>query len=219
MRGLTMSKRDLNILLVFLGIVVLLISYSFICNHFRTLEEATIAETARLSPNLAQLRSHKLNIALYEQEIEASKETIAHLRELHPDIVLPEEFIQLAVALESQIDIDIRSITTHGIEAVSHFILPDSDGNPALHDAYRQSFTFTAALGYDAFKDMIKKIYAENERITLDNCSVSYNAEDALLDATVTVSQIFVNDGSYIYQPVAVPAGRIGTSNPFGTLN
>ena len=219
MRGHTTSKKDLNILLVFLGIVIFLLSYSFICRHFRTLEEATLAETTRLSYTLSQLHNHQLNLALYEQEIEASKETITRLRELHPDMVLPEEFIQLAVALESQLNVDIRSINTRDIEPVSNFILPDSEGNPVTHNAYRQSFTFTAILSYDALKDMIEKIYAENERITLDDCSVAYNAGDGLLDATVTVSQIFVNDGSYIYQPVDVPSGSVGTSNPFGILD
>jgi hypothetical protein len=218
MRELKMSKRDLNILLVFLGIVLLIMSYFFICRHYRALENATRAETEYLTPSLALLQEHEQKLAAYKQEIETSKETIAKLRKLHPEVVLPEEFVQLAVTLEAQTDTDVRSITTHETEPLSSYILPDADGNPALYSAYRQSFTFTAALGYGALKDMIEKIYSENERITLDSCSVAYNAEDGLLSATITVSQIFINDGSYTYQPVIVPSGQIGTTNPFNTL-
>ena len=219
MRGLKMSKRDMNILLAFLGAVLLLVSYFFICGHYRDLKDITMAETNRLTPALEQLRAHQLNLAQYEQEIDTSKEAISDLRKLHPEIVLPEEFIQLAVEMERQTGADIRSITTHDRETLSSFALPDDGGYPEQHSAYRQSFTFTAVLGYDALKGMIERIYAESERITLDNCSVAYSAEEGLLSATLTVSQIFINNGTYLYQPAIVPAGQIGNPNPFNTLN
>ena len=219
MRGLKMSKRDINILLAFLGAVLLMLSYFFVCGHYRDLEGITLAETGRLSPALAQLQAYQVNLTQYEQEIDASKETISRLRELHPEIVLPEEFIQFALEIEAQTGADVRSITFHDTETLSSFALPDAEGYPEQHSAYRQSFTFTAVLGYSALKGMIEKIYAGSERITLDNCSVAYNAEEGLLSATVTVSQVFINNGTYLYQPDIVPAGQIGNTNPFNTLN
>ena len=219
MRGAKISKRDLNILFAFFGGVLLLLAYTFICGHFRTLENTARTETTQLSPSLTQLRNHHLNIAHYEQEIAASKRDIVRLRMLHPDMVLPEEFIQFAVALEAETGTNVRSITAHDAQLLSNFYLPGADGTPVPHFAYRQAFTFTAVLSYDALKDTIEKIYAESERITLDECSVAYGAEDGLLNATLTISQVFINDGSYIYRPVDVPSGRIGTPNPFNTLD
>jgi hypothetical protein len=218
MSRLHMPKRDLNILLAFLGAVLLLLSYLFICGHYRAQEETIRLDTSMLRPTLAELQDHQLNLSYYEQETATARQTIADLRELHPDIVLPEEFIQLIVALEAQTDTDVRSIAFHDTEALSTFTLPNADGYPMSYAAYRQSFTFTALLGYEALKEVITKIYAQDERITLDSCSVAYNAEDGLLNATITVSQIFVNNGSYVYEPVIVPGGRIGTANPFNTL-
>ena len=204
MRGKKLSKRDMNIVLIFLGVVIVFLSYFLICNHFRTQEDATRAETKMLAPTLTQLQQHQLNLTSYEREVEAAKETIDRLRKLHPDMVLPEEFIQFAVALEADISIDIRSITTHDREPLSSFALPNDGGYPEQHTAYRQSFTFTAILGYDALKETIERIYNASERITLDDCAVTYSPEDGKLGATITVSEIFINNGYYIYEPVPV---------------
>ena len=219
MRGLKMSKRDLNILLAFLGALLLLVSYIFICGHFRSEEEILRRDTQYIQPTLYELQEHQLRLNFYNDQIEVAKEKIADLRLRHPEIVLPEEFIQFAVALEAQTDTDIRSITPHDTEAISDFILPDADGYPSPYSAYKQSFTFTASMSYAALKEVIEKIYSRSERITLDSCSLAYSAEDGLLTATIIVSQIYVNNGSYTYVPVNVPVGKVGTENPFGTLS
>ena len=207
----------MNVLLAFLGAVLLLISYVFVCGHLRDMEDAARAETAQLAPVLEQLQKHQLNITYYEQEIEASKETIAQMRKLHPDIVLPEELIQFVVELESQTDADVRSIAINEIEEISSFILPDDEGNPVHNKAYREPFSFTAVLGYGEFKNMLEEIYNADTRTILDNCSVAYNSEYGLLNATVNASQIFINNGSYNYQSGTIPSGSIGTTNPFNT--
>ena len=218
MRKVNMSKRDLNILLAFLGAIILLVSYIVICGRFRSEEETLRQETRYIQPTLYELQEHELRVDFYKQEIEVAKEKIAKLRLRHPEMVLPEEFIQFIVGLEGQLNIDARSITPHETEALSDFILPDADGNSSAFTAYRQSFTVTASMSYGDLKKVVEKIYAQSERITLDSCSVAYNAEDGLLTTTIVISQIFVNDGSYTYVPVNVTPGRVGTENPFGTL-
>ena len=215
---MTISKRDVNILLIFFGIVILIAAYFLGYSHFAEETRRITAETEAMQPTLAELQRHQSQLDFYRQEIEASKETVAQVLAIYPEVVLPETFIQFAVGIEARQGADILSLAVSDPTPLDSFLLPDDDGYSAAYSAYLQSCALSANLGYSSLKSTLREILSHPQRISVDDCTVTYNQESGLLSATLTISQMVINNGFYAYVPVDVPLGKIGTTNPFHTI-
>ena len=216
---MTVSKRDVNVLLIFFGVIILIAAYFLGYSHFSEETRRITAETAAMEPALAELQRYQSQLDFYGTEIEASKETIAQVRAFYPEMVLPETFIQFAVGIEARQGADIVSLAVNDPAPLDSFRLPDEEGYPVPFSAYLQSCAMTANLGYGALKSTLREVLSQSERLSVDECTVTYNQESGLLSATLTISQMVINNGFYEYVPVDVPLGKVGTTNPFHTIN
>jgi hypothetical protein len=59
--------------------------------------------------------------------------------------------------------------------------------------------------------------YAPEKTLT-DSLSVSYDSSGGGLTGAITLSRVYLDDGSGVYTPAETPDGPVGTDNPFGTV-
>jgi hypothetical protein len=213
-----LSKRDVNLLLIVLGLGVTLAVYFLVFLDFTARAETLNAQTESLRPRLAVLRGYEAEVPSYNRAIREYADFIARELGNYAQEVRTEDLIMYAVMLENEMKLNIASASFTEPAAVSEFTLPDEDGAPLPYRAYAISMTLSSRMGYAELKNAIDRLYATADRTVLDAVSVTFDAATGGLVGTVTISKIFIADGSYVYTETAVPPGPLGNSNPFGTI-
>lgn len=213
------SKRDANLLLVVLGLLIVLLVYFLPLANLNEETEAITAQANALKPRLAELQDHQSKVDIYNSGIEASKVIIAQEKTLYAPEIRTEDYIMYAVMLEEEIGLDISTASFTDAWVISSFQSPAEDGTaPAEYTAYGVNMTVVCKMGYEEFKQAVNRINETADKTLLDNVSVSYDPETGELAGTMTISKIFLADGKYEYVPTPVEFGQLGTLNPFGTV-
>ena len=218
MNRLGISKRDMNIIFLVIGTVIFLLSQFYIAGKFRETTKTVTNDTLNYQPHLQELMMREMQLPLYEAEIENAKIALSAIRETYPEVVLAEDFIVFAAELEEKIGMDITALTFEEPTLLGDFVAPDANENPVFYSMYTVPMSFIADLSYEEMKEAIKLVYAESGKTAVQKFSVVYNSETGILSGEVQVSKEYINDGLYRYVPPKVPAGSIGTPNPFQTV-
>ena len=218
MKGLNLSKKDTNVLLIFFGLILAVLTYFFVVGKFNGMTEALDRETAALQPRLEELQGFEANLAVYNTGIKEATATITSEKKNYPESVRVEDLIMFAVNLREATGIEIDSVSFQLPVLLAEFDAPNADGEQTRYYAYTTSASMSTKFGYEPMKDALRKIATAEERAVLDTLSLSYDASTGGLAGSMTVSKIFITDGNYEYKPTDVPAGLLGTPNPFGTL-
>lgn len=212
------SKRDANLLMVFLGLLMVLVVYFVPVANYSEETEQLVAQTNALKPELAALEEHQRKIPEYNEGIEAAKVGIAAERDLYAEEVRTEDCIMYAVMLEREYELGISSASFVEPQAVKTLNSMNEQGQMADFTAYSTNMSLVCRMGYENLKQAINRLYQTADKTMLDSVSVSYDPETAGLVGTLNIAKLFVADGDYEYVPTPVEYGPLGTLNPFGTL-
>ena len=213
-----LSKKDLNVLLIALGIIILLLTFFLVVGNFNEKTEVLTAETESLIPRLSRLQEHETNIAFYNEQIKEAGDNITAEKQSYPASVRVEDLIMFAVNMEYETSAIIDAVNFNMPELLGDFDAPNADGEPVRYSVYRVSMDMGAKFGYEPLKQMISHIYNTREKTTLDSVSVSFDSGTGYLMGNVAISKIYITDGTEVYVPTDVPYGSFGTDNPFGSV-
>ena len=213
-----LSKRDVNLLLVVLGLAIVLATYFLVYSNFTRQTETLNTEIVNLRPRLIQLQEHEANIPIYDLGIVDATTRINEEKQTYVQEIRTEDLIMYAVMLEDEMGISISSASFTPPTLISEFTAPNENGDPAYYSAYKVSMTLNAKFGYEPLKDAINRIYETVDKTMLDDVSITFDVETGGLLGNITISKVFVTDGTYVYEPTQVPVGASGTVNPFATI-
>lgn len=219
---MNLSKRDQNLLLILLGIVVFILAWTGVRNKFNAKAQAEEAQISALEPRLTELRNHRDNVSIYERGIEEIAATVKSEMKKFPNDVRAEDMIMYASGLEKTIGLSVGSISFMPPELLSQFNVPTEgkSGTELLaYAAFKTGLSIDCELDYSQMKKFISQIYSTPQRTTLESLSVSYNSETAGLTGSATLAKYFLSGEKYVYTPTTVPNVIEGTTNPFGTTN
>ena len=217
MRYSNRAKRDINIVLIIVGILGAVLLYFFLYTDFADRTEALNYDTQALTARLDELLEHEASVPMYNEKTREYAAQITTELGNYSQQVRTEDLIMYAVMLEDEMKLDISSASFTDPEVLSTFALPTADGNISF-TAYSVSMTVNTRMGYSDMKDAITRVYTTQDRTVLDSLSIVFDGETGGLAGTITISKVFVDDGSYIYWPTDVPSGSLGNPNPFGTI-
>lgn len=215
------SKRDLSLLLVLVGLIVFLAAYLGIYNNFNSKAEEIKTEVSGLKPRLEELQMYQSKLPEYEKGINAAIENVEAALKKYPGDVRAEDLTMYAIALQNDVGLQISGVSFAPVEVVSHFqIVRDGENGPEFIPmaAMKTGLSANCSLGYGELKRLVNYIYATEFCTTLDRVLVSYDAESGKLTGSVDLSKYFVSSMDYTYEPTHVPEVPKGTTNPFGTF-
>ncbi|HPE16942.1 MAG TPA: hypothetical protein PK597_08300, partial [Oscillospiraceae bacterium] len=219
------TKRDANMLIMLLGIILFVGVYFGVYNTFQTKTDKVQGEIAELSPRLETLRGYYNSLDTYRAAIETDGEFIQDEMKHYPEEVRTEDFIMYAVKLENRTGMDIQSASFAEPEHLFDFSSVEKDPTTASGyktvtlAAWRADMSVTGMFSYTAFKSALAYIYDENAyRTAVDSVTVSYDAESGNLSGSISLQKFYIADEDYTYTPTVVPSRPLGNSNPFGTI-
>ena len=214
------AKRDLKLLLILAGLLVFLLLYLLVFNPLQTKIDEVEARNAELSAQVEDLEAKYLRLAEYEEGIKASSETVKEILESFPGAVKEEDILSYLLTMESRQGIRMESVTFNEPELVQEFnMMTQVDGQDVAvpAGAYRASTVMTGSLNYPQAKNVINYFYESDKQTTLENATLTYNAESGKLTGTFQLAKYFVNWDGAEYVPERVPVVDMGLQDLFGT--
>lgn len=220
--SMNLSKRDINLLLILLAIVILVGAYLGIYSPLVSQTEAVEAEIAELKPRLEQLEGYNSNLKLYQEGIKKNKEEMARQLELYPNDVRSEDQILYATELEKKVGLAVSNISMSQPASVLEMqgVVTDEKGNSAIVPiaANRAVMNLETQLNYQELKNLVKYVNDTKLCTKLDVVSLSYDSSTGELIGNVAISKYFVSGLDSAYHAAKVPSVATGTSNIFGTV-
>jgi hypothetical protein len=215
------SKRDANLLLILLGIILFVAGYFTVYNPYQKKTEALLAEIAALRPTLSELQVFEGSLDKYKAGIDELEGKIASETERYPTDVRPEDFIMYAIDMEEKIELDVTSLEFAQPVLISQFDGIKRDGEQYSVTplaAYAYGTTANCSLSYEELKALIQLVDETPLCTKLDSVSVSFDTENGGLTGSVVLDKYFITSGSDPYVPTKVPDVDLGTDDLFGTF-
>ncbi|GHV42025.1 hypothetical protein FACS189490_10090 [Clostridia bacterium] len=217
---MSVSKRDINTLLIVLGLAILALSYFLPFRGFSAQTETVRAEIAALEPRELELEIHVRNVPAYNSGITLFAQIAAENLTRFPKSIRTEDLVMFVVDLEKEIGMEISSASFTEEQQIAAFDAKTEVGQRAAgrYTAKAMTTKLSFRMGYQQLKDALTRITEDPERTALDSMGASYDATTGTLTGTMDITKAFVDDGTYVYEPTDVPEGNIGVNSPFGTL-
>ena len=216
------AKRDLKLLLILAGLLVFLLMYMLVFNPLQSKISSVKAENAQLSAQVEDLESKYLRMAEYEEGIKDSRAYVKETLKRFPGDVKEEDILSYLLTMEARQGIRMESVTFNDPELVQQFnMMTQVDGQDVAvpAGAYRASTMMTGTLTYPQAKNVINYLYESDKQTTLENVTLTYNAETGKLAGTFELSKYLINFDGAEYVPERVPAVDMGLKDLFGTTS
>lgn len=101
----------------------------------------------------------------------------------------------------------------------------DVQGVVSTTTVYADSHLYEVPLGisiqctYDDFKDLIKYIYGQQNRMSVEGVNISYDATNNQLSGNMTLDTYYLLGTEKVYAPVDVPKNQLGVDTIFGNID
>ncbi len=215
------SKSTWAFLFVLLAVAVFLLTYVFVFTPM--FEESFVlrGDIELLETELVVLRNHEENLPQYEKEIDIARVYIKEQLSAYPVDILEEDVIVWLLGLENAFEVNIDNLSLGGKNSLLTFPAAiEVDGADVTTEIEAGTFvsSYSGNFSYDNMKNMIKYIYASEDRSSLDNITMSYDPTNAQLLVNVNISKYFVDYPGAIYEPLPMPETSIGVDDLFRTI-
>ncbi len=221
---MTLQKKDIKLIIVLVGLLVLVIAYFAVFRPYKSKTEDLQAQIDSLQPELQQLREYDDHKQEYLDGIDAYKENAKSIMSSLPSSIWKEDQIMFLSMMEDDLDIEAQSEAFSDPTVLTQFSgtpLSDLDNYNDKVDMTAQKYqtTLSVNMDYNKFKDFIDYIYDEENMTGLDSVSLSYNAEDADLGISTVINQYSLSYDGAEEETHSVPEVSSGVSDPFGTIS
>lgn len=217
-----LSKRDIKILIVLVGVLILLLCYLLLYRSFTEKKDAADAEIAQLQPELQQLRDYEAHKQEYIDGTETAKANISATLPTLPSEVLTEDEVVFSKQFEDDLGIDVTEESFADPVVVEQFksVTPENIDDPASQvdmTVYKKPLTLSMQMDYDQFKDSMDYIRDQETLKGFDTITADYDAENKGLTVTMTVNSYYATYEGAPETEHNIPEVDTGVANPFGT--
>lgn len=221
---MTLQKKDIKLIIVLVGVLVLVIAYFAVFRTYRDKTDDLQSQIDSLQPELQQLREYDDHKQEYLDGIDAYKENAKSIMSSLPSSIWTEDQIMFLSMMEDDLDVEAQSEAFSDPTVLTQFSgtpLSDLDNYNDKVDMTAQKYqtTLSVNMDYNKFKDFIDYIYDEENMTGIDSVSLSYNAEDADLGISTVINQYSLSYDGAEEETHSVPEVSSGVSDPFGTIS
>ena len=229
-----LSKRDINLLLGFLGILIAFLAYQFAYVKMNKSADQLSLKSAAMEQEIAELQALLPEQEFYETETARMEKEIGELLSKFDANVLPEDDIKFAYQQDNRnvsaylfinslsfTEPSLQYTTNQNTEVIYESSTVTVNGG-ALYPTYYlygQQTSYGLECSYDGLKSIIKNVFKEDSRKGIDNITVTFDEATGQLTGNMVMNSYYVqgNDATNT-QPDLTPV-RQGTDNIFGTVN
>jgi len=225
-----LTWREYNLILTVLGIAIVLAAYFLGYSKSSEKNTALEEEIGTRKAYLTELNDCYNNLTNYESGIAQAKANITKNLSKLPVSgkdandkkqagINDEDFLLYLMEANKAVGADLQTVDFQSSSLIAQFDCYVGDQVKNV-SGYRTGTTSSGVLSYNQLKEYLRYIYEKTNNTTfVDSISISYEAESAKLNSTVSLSKYYVDYEDADYSAPVVPNVPIGTSDPFGTAN
>jgi len=223
---MTISNRDKQLLVVFAGILLVVLTYFFLFTKLQEKTETLKADNVVLQEEVTKLESLELQkqdylaktqeYTLENSRIQASfdngyllEDDIMYLSELEND--QENEVVVQYLNLATPVDIPAVITTTQGEMGLI--------AQPSPTALFRVVSDFGFEVSYQGFKNMVRYLYATGGRKNIEQVSLMFNSQTGQLSGTMALNRYFMTGTDRAYSPAPIPSMSMGVTNIFRTTD
>lgn len=218
-----MKRKDVQLLLIVLGILIAVLSWQFIYNP--NIEEAELlaAENETLQATVTELETLEANRSTYETETVNMKNDALDIIDKFPAAFLMEDEIMYLYNMEGVVQNQVvipnigfgaqNEVPYTGNLTVGEYQLTD-EGIKMM--TAQDNITFTTT--YTGLKNIVKYVYEIPGRKSISSVSLTAGA-DGYLTGTMSVDFYALFGTEKLYTPLDIKGVPLGKSNIFGVLD
>ena len=221
------SKRDISILLIVLGLIGAFAVFQFYFRNALKEKKKYEDETKTLQARLDKYYGVDENAVI--AEMAKNREDLETKAAKYPAAYLYEDIIMYLYEWQNLPYEEIYNFPEYSIEetAVTDTYGGVLDWDQAKREPIEVNYMFSKATleanygtnSYKAFKDMINKIYLDPEPKTISNLTATFDKSNGFLEGTISIDFLNVQNGSNGYNPVVIKDVKTGVPNMFGPTN
>lgn len=238
------SKRDKQILLIFLGVVLIFVAYYFVFLPNQEKINAIALENQALEQKVLEMEqldaqkehfkseisrmTEEMNVIYDDFQVDFRSEDAFMLgrgMEENADntwvtaigIENPEVIYDPMAASVEQPTGDTTSVAATGGDTATAAV-GTADGDFARPVLYTKRIEISQSCTSQGLKDLITYITENTDKMSIDSLSVSYDITTGILNGTTNVSVYLLQGTEKAYTPWVIPNVSTGTSNIFGTI-
>ena len=237
------SKRDKCLLVGLIGVAFLVLAWFY---GYTPLQEKTVAleeENVTLKAKSDLYQAINANLATYESNITKMEDRIVAITNSYPVYIGREDEILFLAGMENTHanDIAVESITMSAVEEIVVELPAPVEETAVAEDAaegaqaqtetveaapatteihmFKQPVNYSFRCTYKGFKDMVKYLYSQTDKKSIEGMSLAYDSATGNLAGYLDLNQFYMTGVDKLYQPVSVPFVPKGVYDVFHTIN
>ena len=231
---LNLSKRDIKLLLMLLGLVALVASFYLVYTPAKERREAIELQNVELQNQVSRLEELNASKPQYEADIISMNQEITALTTEFPAATKEEDGVYFAHLMEQNVagDVSISAVTLGNPEVVlvtevvngateetvdASTVEGGAAATVSEYTMYRTRNAFVYSTGYQGMKNLVNTINNQMDKITIQTLTVSYDTATGLLSGTVDTNFFTMEGTEREYSKPNLPQVNEGTSNIFKT--
>ena len=219
-----MKKKEIEMLLVVLGILVLVLTWHFPYKDFKAETEEVEAENAELQETVDRLMILEARKPEYLESIDLMKAADDEVISRFDSGVLREDEIMYLYNMElvRSNEVSLPNISMSAAQSVPYEgALITEEGYELVDDGigmYRLDSTINLKTTYNGLKNVINYIYGMDSRKSVSAVSLTAG-RDGYLSGNIQMSFYYLSGTGVPYTEPDIRGVPIGTENFFGVLN
>lgn len=223
------KKSEIQLLIAVIGVLIAVCTYFLVYSSFNEKSDALEAENATLSSQVATLEILDQRKADYIEATEKMQSYITNFENRFPADILPEDSIMMVKTLEDYTRTEVANIAfgseaevvyTPAADAATTAASPVSTDGTAYADThmYEVPLSISISCTYDDFKGLVRYIYNQQERESIQGVSISYNETDGMLTGNMTMNTYYLLGTDKVYSSPYIPDMQMGVDTIFGNV-
>ncbi|MBR3621068.1 MAG: hypothetical protein IKN56_06120 [Clostridia bacterium] len=213
----TLSLRDVNMILVVVGIIILLATYFLVFRSFSEKNSQLDTQNTERTAHLKELQGYYDNLKTYETGTRDGKANIAANLSKLPLGIRSEDFLVYIMDSVSAVNGTLSTVNYRDISQVATFNTV-VNGKQVPVTGYQMGASFTGTMNYSQLKSYLDYVYNESDKITfIDSFTMTSDSSSRRLNVNFNLSKYFIEYEGGEYVPVPVPEVSIGINDPFHT--
>lgn len=223
------KKSEIQLLIAVIGVLIAVCTYFLVYSSFNEKSDALEAQNVTLSSQVATLEILDQRKADYIEATGKMQSYITNFENRFPADILPEDSIMMVKTLEDYTRTEVANIAfgseaevvyTPAADAATTAASPVSTDGTAYADThmYEVPLSISISCTYDDFKGLVRYIYNQQERESIQGVSISYNETDGMLTGNMTMNTYYLLGTDKVYSSPYIPDMQMGVDTIFGNV-
>lgn len=243
------KKSEIQLLIAVIGVLIAVCTYFLVYSSFNEKSDALEAQNATLSSQVATLEMLDQRKADYIAATEKMQSYITNFENRFPADILPEDSIMMVKTLEDYTRTEVANIAFGSEAEVAYTPAADTTTtttdatatdttaaattttttatSPVSTDGtvyadthmYEVPLSISISCTYDDFKGLVRYIYNQQERESIQGVSISYNETDGMLTGNMTMNTYYLLGTDKVYSSPYIPDMQMGVDTIFGNMD